>query len=67
MGLTFTCAAAGFFVFACTAPDVTPPAARFCQTAAPIRYSARDTAETRLQARQHNAKGTALCGWGKRP
>lgn len=67
MGTVFTCAAAGFFVFACTTPEVAPDAARFCQTAAPILYSSKDTPETQLQARKHNAKGVALgCAWAKR-
>ncbi|QRE77334.1 hypothetical protein [Methylobacterium aquaticum] len=64
--MTFTCAAAGFFVFACSAPEIQADAARFCQTAAPITYSAKDTPETRRQIRVHNAKGVAACGWGKR-
>lgn len=64
--MTFTCAAAGFFVFACSAPDVQVDAARFCRTAAPITYSAKDTPETRRQVRAHNAKGVAACDWGKR-
>lgn len=64
--MTFTCAAAGFFVFACSAPDIQVDAARFCRTAAPITYSAKDTPETRRQVRSHNARWTALCGTGRR-
>lgn len=60
--MTFTCAAAGFFVFACTAPDPVPSAARFCQSASLIRYSANDTAETRRQLRIANARYRAACG-----
>lgn len=59
--MTFTCAAAGFFVFACTAPDPVPAAARFCETAALVRYSAQDTPETRRQLRVANAKYRAVC------
>lgn len=59
--MTFTCTAAGLFVFACTAPDPTPPAARFCETAVLVRYSAQDTAETRRQLRVANAKFRAVC------
>lgn len=64
--MTFTCAAAGFFVFACSSPEIQVDAARFCQTARAITYSTRDTAETRQQIRAHNARGVAVCGWGKR-
>ncbi|KMO33305.1 hypothetical protein VQ02_21155 [Methylobacterium variabile] len=64
--MTFTCAAAGFFVFACTSPEIQADAARFCQTARPITYSTRDTPETRRQVRAHNARGVAVCGWGRR-
>jgi len=61
--VTFTCAAAGFFVFACTAPDPVPDAARFCRTmTAPVLYSRSDTAETRRQLRGLNAKWRAVCG-----
>lgn len=51
----------------CQAPAPAPQvdAARFCQTAAPITYSASDTADTRRQIRAHNARGTVLCGWGR--
>ncbi|KQP62792.1 hypothetical protein ASF52_21175 [Methylobacterium sp. Leaf112] len=63
--MTFTCAAAGFFVFACNAPDPMPAAARFCETAALIRYSAQDTTETRRQLRVANAKFRAVCGEGR--
>ncbi len=59
--MTFTCAAAGFFVFACTAPDPVPAAARFCETATLVRYSTQDTPETRRQLRIANAKYRAVC------
>ncbi|MFE1598169.1 hypothetical protein [Methylobacterium sp. ID0610] len=62
--MTFTCAAAGFFVFACIVPDQQIDAARFCKTASPITYSGKDTPETRRQVRIHNAKWTAVCGRG---
>jgi len=32
---------------------------------APITYSARDTAETQAQVREHNAAWDALCGVGQ--
>lgn len=32
-----------------------------CEVFSPITYSSRDTVETRLQARQHNAKWDSLC------
>lgn len=50
----------------CTLPEVQVDAARFCRTARPITYSARDTTETRRQVRAHNARGVAVCGWGRR-
>ncbi len=53
--MTFTCAAAGFFVFACTAPDPVPSAARHCEVAKLFRYSQTDTAESRRQMREANA------------
>lgn len=42
------------------------PHASFCQVAQPIAYSRMDTAETRRQIVEHNAKGIELCAWGKR-
>lgn len=61
--MTFTCTAAGFFVFACTAPDIAPPpAARFCRLAKPILLSRKDTAETQRQVREMNARYRAICG-----
>lgn len=59
--MTLTCAV-GFFVMTCTAPDPVPAAARFCETAALVRYSAQDTGETRRQLRVANAKFRAVCG-----
>ncbi|MBX9933248.1 MAG: hypothetical protein K2Y56_17225 [Methylobacterium sp.] len=58
---TFTCAV-GFFVLTCQGPHPVPNAARFCQTASLVRYSAQDTAETRRQLRVANAKYRAVCG-----
>jgi hypothetical protein len=37
--------------------------AAFCIVAKPILWSARDTDETILQAKEYNAAGAALCGW----
>ncbi len=34
-----------------------------CRIFAPIYGSSRDTAETRAQVDQHNAKGVGACGW----
>jgi hypothetical protein len=34
-----------------------------CRIFAPISGSSRDTAETRAQVDQHNAKGVGACGW----
>lgn len=59
--MLITCTVAGFFVFACQSPDPAPPAARFCRTASLIRYSAKDTAETRRQLRVANARWRAAC------
>lgn len=57
--------ALGFAFLTCTSPDVSVDAARFCRTAEPIRWSKRDTAETVRQAKIHNAKGVAICNWGR--
>lgn len=38
--------------------------APFCSVAEPIAYSRKDTVETQKQAREHNAVGASLCGWG---
>lgn len=59
--MTFTCAAAGFFVFVCTSPEIQVDAARFCQTYRPVTYSMKDTLATRQQVRRENAKWTAIC------
>lgn len=40
--------------------------APFCGNAEPFFYSRRDTLPTQNQAREHNAVGTVLCGWGKK-
>ena len=34
-----------------------------CDQFKPIRWSASDTAETAIQAKEHNAVGVAICGW----
>lgn len=43
------------------------PAREFCLIAHPIRWSVKDTDETIRQAREHNAVGKKLCGWGTKP
>lgn len=65
--MTLTCTGFAFIVaqMTCTSPEVQVDAARFCQAARAITYSSRDTPETRRQIRQHNARGVAVCGWGK--
>ncbi len=35
----------------------------FCKIAEPITWSSRDTAETVIGVRSHNAVGKELCGW----
>lgn len=39
-------------------------AAPFCKVAEPIYWSGRDTDQTIKQAKEHNAVGKSLCGWG---
>ena len=39
----------------------------FCAYAKPIYWSARDTDETILAAKEHNAVGKDRCGWGRSP
>lgn len=34
-----------------------------CDQFKPIRWAAEDTAETAMQAKEHNAVGVAICGW----
>lgn len=36
-----------------------------CKIFGPIRGSKLDTAETRLQVDEHNAKGVGACGWSR--
>lgn len=36
----------------------------FCLLAQPIRWSQSDTDETIRQAKEHNAVGKRVCGWG---
>ena len=40
--------------------------APFCSAAKPIYWSAKDTAATIGQVKEHNAVGKALCEWGKK-
>lgn len=52
----------GILVMVCSLEQ--PPqidAARFCKVAAPITWSASDSAETKRQVRVHNAKWKAVC------
>lgn len=37
-----------------------------CQSFAPITWSGKDTPQTVVQVKEHNAAGKELCGWGKR-
>lgn len=37
-----------------------------CQSFEPISWSAKDTAMTVAQVKEHNAAGKALCGWGRK-
>jgi len=39
--------------------------AGFCDIASPIYWSKADTADTIVQAKELNAVGVKLCGWGK--
>lgn len=48
-----------------TLPLVTA-GATFCQTAQPLSWSANDTRRTKELIDEHNAKGKAICGWGKK-
>jgi len=43
-----------------------PNSLLFCQGAKPILWSAKDTAPTIGQAKEHNAVGKAACGWGSK-
>ena len=66
--MTLTCTGFAFIVaqLTCISPEIQVDAARWCEVARPITYSAKDTPETRQQVRAHNARGVAVCGWGKR-
>lgn len=44
--------------------DPLPGAENFCAIAKPITWSSRDTPETVLEVKSHNAVGKRLCGWG---
>ena len=37
-----------------------------CQSFEPIYWSAKDSAKTVAQVKEHNAAGKAICGWGKK-
>lgn len=37
-----------------------------CGSFEPIYWSAKDTAPTVAQVKEHNAAGKAICGWGKK-
>lgn len=52
----------GILGLGCEPAPAAPPVARYCQTATLVRYSARDTAETRRQLRVANARYRAACG-----
>ena len=53
------------FVFSCSSPQ--PVAAdSFCRVAKILTVSRADTAETKRQAREHNAKVRRLCQAAKR-
>lgn len=43
--------------------DPLPGAGAFCEIARPVTWSSRDTDETILQVKAHNAVGKRLCGW----
>jgi hypothetical protein len=45
------------------ATDPLPGAQSFCDIARPITWSTRDTPETVLEVKAHNAVGKRLCGW----
>lgn len=49
---------------ASSGPTSAPPASTFCAVAKPIYWSSKDTDDTIAQAKEHNAVGKALCGWG---
>jgi hypothetical protein len=55
-------------LFCLTFGDGSPSvdAARFCAVAKPIYWSRVDTRYTKEQADEHNRKGKAICGWGKK-
>lgn len=57
LGLTTSCATTGSVA---TEPRVVR---EFCALAKPISWSSRDTPETIVEVKQHNAVGAKLCGW----
>jgi hypothetical protein len=61
----FLCFGLGIMLCQQPAPPPQSDAARFCQVAAPLRWSRNDTPDTIRQARAHNAAGKTLCGWGR--
>lgn len=56
--LTSSCATTGS-----GGTDPLPGAGAFCAIAKPITWSSRDTPETVLEVKAHNAVGKRLCGW----
>jgi hypothetical protein len=49
---------------ATTIPSVAPTDKVACASFAPVYWSKSDTDKTIAQAKEHNAVGKALCGWG---
>jgi len=45
------------------APEPVAGAETFCAIARPITWSTRDTDQTILEVKSHNAAGRELCGW----
>lgn len=63
-GLIFCCILNGCATT--TGSGATDGHASFCSVATPIYWSKEDTAATIAQAREHNAAGVKICGWGKK-
>ena len=47
-----------------TTGSVVPTDKVACGAFRPIYWSRKDTTETLVQVKEHNAAGKALCGWG---
>lgn len=60
MGAT-TCLGLIFFFVCEPSTSAPPPPDTFCQIARPIRFSAKDTRQTKEEADFHNRKWKALC------